>query len=102
MPSLYVLITYLLLLTSLFVCVWWRLHLLFAGSLRKLGLAVLLMNLAAFVGIEVSAYRKMSEASRSANHPSNTSVSISHHSLLFPKKKNRLACCQLTCTLFCA
>jgi hypothetical protein len=60
-----------------------------AGSLKKLGL-VLLMNLAAFVGIEVSAYRKMSEASRSANHPSNTSVSISHHSLLFPKKKFNL------------
>jgi hypothetical protein len=51
---------------------------------KKSGL-VLLMNLAASVGIEVSACRKIPEASSSANHQSNTSVSISYHFLFFQR-----------------
>jgi hypothetical protein len=59
---------------------------LFAGSLKKKVL-VLLMNFAASVGVEVSACCKIPEASSSANHPSNTSVSISPHFLLLFQKK---------------
>ncbi|KAM3383946.1 hypothetical protein ACQJBY_008536 [Aegilops geniculata] len=49
-------------------------------------------------GTEVSACRKIpEEASSSANHPSNSSVSILHH-FLFQRKNFR----QVTCHLFCA
>jgi hypothetical protein len=53
--------------TYLFVC-------LFAGSLKKSGL-VLLMNSAVSVGIQVSAFRKITEPSSSADQPSDISVS---------------------------
>jgi hypothetical protein len=81
-PSPYVLITYLLRVTALFVCFCLKEP---ASLFAKKSGLVLLMNLAASVGIEVSACCKIPEASSSANHPSNASVSISPHFLLFQK-----------------
>jgi hypothetical protein len=81
-PSPYVLITYLLRVTALFVCFCLKEP---ASLFAKKSGLVLLMNLAASVGVEVSACCKIPEASSSANHPSNTSVSISPHFLLFQK-----------------